>query len=539
MKRMKRGIWILPLVLGVVSCGGNEPQNPDVEGFVLAEFSDLTLSYFPDQGGYFVDDYRGSESSIRLPDKAKDGKSIVGISSNAFFKRDYPKSLWLGENVRTLEPLSFCDSSIEHLYVTESLAHIDNEAFVNSKITFNVSDNLTYLPSVNNPYFYLIGANFDGKGASIWDGYKPITIHPDCVRILDGLFQNYGGVVYGYPKLRYVGEDNFSKAELSIKETVSGQARILRLAELPEKACPLIETDAIFLDESVKEIDLSQYAHTFPSTAFYCAPDAHVTFTDLPLHRMNFFFALGSKGYQYRKGQDTLTSDAPYSINDGYVVSNGEAFFYDRFDEEEVTVPSSITSLGYYLFALHPRISSVKLHDNVTVIGEGCFDYSNISSFSFPSELKEIGTGAFYGCAGLSSATLPQGVTQLGESTFHYCTGLRSLSIPSSVKFIPKTMAFGCSALSNVEIANGPSYIDEFAFTYCSALERITIPASIVRLGSCCFSRTNLHDIDYPGTDADWKNIKKEDFWKSADGNFGEGNDLDITVHCSNGDIPA
>ncbi len=87
-----------------------------------------------------------------------------------------------------------------------------------------------------------------------------------------------------------------------------------------------------------------------------------------------------------------------------------------------VTIPDSVTEIGYYAFANCAGLKSVTIPDSVT----------------------EIGHSAFKGCTGLKSVTIPDSVTEIGYYAFAYCTGLKSVTIPNSVTSIGNSAFYGC-----------------------------------------------------------------------------------------------
>ena len=52
---------------------------------------------------------------------------------------------------------------------------------------------------------------------------------------------------------------------------------------------------------------------------------------------------------------------------------------------------------------------------------EGC---TGLTSITIPNSVTSIGWGAFYGCTGLTSITIPNSVTSIYSSAFYGCAGL-------------------------------------------------------------------------------------------------------------------
>ncbi len=78
-----------------------------------------------------------------------------------------------------------------------------------------------------------------------------------------------------------------------------------------------------------------------------------------------------------------------------------------------------------------PEGSNVVIDKTTSSIVLGC----NNSVFqAIPAGIKEIGYGAFYGCAQLQNIVIPDGVERIGDYAFRYCDAY--ITIPSSVKEI-------------------------------------------------------------------------------------------------------
>ena len=77
---------------------------------------------------------------------------------------------------------------------------------------------------------------------------------------------------------------------------------------------------------------------------------------------------------------------------------------------------------------------------------------SGLTSLTIPSSVTSIGWSAFSGCSGLTSLTIPSSVTSIGYYAFSGCSGLTSLTIPSSVTSIDDNAFSGCSGLTSIYV---------------------------------------------------------------------------------------
>ena len=77
----------------------------------------------------------------------------------------------------------------------------------------------------------------------------------------------------------------------------------------------------------------------------------------------------------------------------------------------------------------------------------GC---SSLTNITLPNSVTSIGFRAFKNCSSLTSITIPNGVTGIGDGTFSDCPRLVSITIPKSVTSIDYLAFSGCSNLTNI-----------------------------------------------------------------------------------------
>ncbi len=188
--------------------------------------------------------------------------------------------------------------------------------------------------------------------------------------------------------------------------------------------------------------------------------------TSVPLMALNSF-AASSGDYEY------------YILKDGTAQIN-----HYEGSETEIEIPSEIDG------------------HRVTFIVSGAFDgCKSLTSVTIPDSVTEIGWGAFSGCKSLTSVTIGSGVTRIGGCAFENCTSLTSITIPNSVMEIGWYAFSGCTSLTSVKIGNGVTSIVEYMFYGCTSLTSITIPESVTRIGSGAFENTA-----YYNNESNWKN---------------------------------
>ena len=184
------------------------------------------------------------------------------------------------------------------------------------------------------------------------------------------------------------------------------------------------------------------------------------------------------------------------------VVRPGTGSTYDNYVTGNVVIPATVTYGG----------TTYNVTELRSYYEYGSFDgCSGLTSVTIPNSVTSIGWCAFSGCSSLTSVTIPNSVTSIGYAAFSGCSGLTSVTIPNSVTSIGISAFRRCSGLTSVTIGNSVNNIEDKAFYGCTLLREVISLATLPpTLGTEVFNSTAIAKIPcgslsyYTSTASSW-----------------------------------
>ena len=103
----------------------------------------------------------------------------------------------------------------------------------------------------------------------------------------------------------------------------------------------------------------------------------------------------------------TLTVDAgntAYKCIDGLLLTiDGKTIVSCEYGRTSITIPSSVTEIGYYAFSEYSSLTNITIPNNVTAIDDGAFNNcENLTTVTIGSGVTYIGYEAFFNCAAVT-----------------------------------------------------------------------------------------------------------------------------------------
>ena len=426
-----------------------------------------------DDGNATITKYNGNVSSIIIPEKL-DGHTVVKIGNSVFENRTELVSVMLPDTVTEIGSRAFEDcKNLKTVILSNNLTTICGYAFSGC-----ISLDGVVLPS---SMLYIYGNAF----------YNCTSLTK--INIPKNMVWKFSGSNY-YGAFRYC----------SALKTVEFEAGITSVSERLFEACTGLESITIpdtvteigsraFEDcKNLKTVILSNNLTTICGYAF----SGCISLDGVVLP--------SSMLYIYGNAFYNCTSLTKINIPKNMVWKFSGSNYYGAFRYcsalKTVEFEAGITSVSERLFEACTGLESITIPDTVTKIGYAAFrDCKNLKNAIIPEGVTEIEGYCFNGCSSLEAIEIPDSVSKVGSLVFYECTSLKKVKLPKNINYIPEFMFSGCSSLKDIVIPETVTKIERIAFYGCSSLDMINLPDGITIIENNAFGQcVNLADVKLP-----------------------------------------
>lgn len=200
---------------------------------------------------------------------------------------------------------------------------------------------------------------------------------------------------------------------------------------------------------------------------------------------------------------DYLGSDSeviiPTEIDGKLVTSINNSIFYTHFSLEKVTIPASVTYIGDHALRNSTTLKNIEVDENNEI-------YSSVNGALLNKAQTELIT--YPKANDAAEYTVPDSVTIIDQYAFYLCSNLQQINIPEGVTEIGTHAFESCTGLTSIALPEGITNIVDYTFISCNGLKEVSIPKSVTTIGNNAFGNCiNITDVNYAGTEAEWKNI--------------------------------
>ncbi len=204
---------------------------------------------------------------------------------------------------------------------------------------------------------------------------------------------------------------------------------------------------------------------------------------------------------------------------------------------QKVTIPETVTSIGNYAFQSCQNMTSLDFEGTNKNLTLGQYAFSGCSSLRILilNRSMEVGSSCFTGCASLQQLTIandPSKKISIKDNAFSGFIHLSSVTFGSSLKEIG-TSAFQGTGITKADLSNCTNLTSVKGFDNCKNLTTVILPESCKEIGDRCFSNcSSLNTIESGNNKTAGKVVLSEKVTKIGNNAF-EGCSLFTSIRCN------
>ena len=386
-----------------------------------------------------------SLTSVTIPD------SVTSIESYAFYWCDSLTNVTIGDSVTTIGDSAFYVCySLTSVTIPDGVTTIGNGAFAvcESLTSVTIPDSVT---TIGGGAFAscLSLAEFKGKFAA--DGGRCLIKDNTIIAYAEA-----SGTTYTIPDgVTTIGEGAFDNCDSLTSVTIPDSVTTIGASAF--RSCNSLTS--VTIPDSVTTIGNLAFCYCGSLTSVYCEAttpptlggssvfDANVAGRKIyvPAASVDDYksaenwsdYAADIVGYNFATGEEVIVVKSELLYTATALVEPYDAtalnvsIISNEWNEATgkgiITFDGELTTIGNEAFYFCTSLTSVTIPDSVTTIGWYAFENCNLTSVTIGDSITTIGEMAFRNCASLTSVIIPDSVTTIGQYAFYGCSSLTSV----------------------------------------------------------------------------------------------------------------